>query len=108
MVEEPSFSLRLDTLGIFERAQAAWIGPAEIPQGLENLVSRLNGVLAAECGFVPDAVPFQPHVTLLRGANVLPRIEITEAVEWPVQSYCLLESHSGLSYIVLREYRLGK
>ncbi len=106
-VQVTPFTLRLDELGQFRRAQVLWLGSSETPPPLMRLVQSLSEALAA-CGYRPDARPFTPHVTLFRkaelGAEALPAIR---PIEWPVAGFVLVVSETapqGVRYRLLRHY----
>ena len=108
LVHGQSFSLRLDTIGHFPRAQVAWVAPSEIPPALGELVSNLNDLLTEKCGFAAETAPYRPHVTLLRDVGARPVIDTIEPIEWCVNRFCLLESHIGMPYEILHEYPMGQ
>jgi 2'-5' RNA ligase len=63
-------------------------------------IGRLNGLQM-------DERPFQPHVTLLRKAHSLPRLDF-EPIHWQAKRFCLVESYSkpaGVEYRVLEQWR---
>lgn len=57
-------SLRLDGLGIFDRA-GVFLAKVEMTPELTVLQNRVT-VATAHCGFVPEDRPYQPHITLAR------------------------------------------
>ena len=61
----PAVPICLEELGLFDGAGIFLAGVSLTP----NLLSLHQGVIAATrgCGFVPEARPFQPHITLARG-----------------------------------------
>jgi len=104
------FTLTLDRLGSFRRAQILWSAPSEVPSALYDLVGALNRGLM-RCGFEPDARAYRAHVTLAR--KVRGRVPQTthEPVAWHVDWFHLIESHTrsdGARYRVLRSWPLGQ
>jgi 2'-5' RNA ligase len=63
-VEQPKFSVKLETLGGFERSGVFIVS---VQLSLE-LLALQKSVLAATgpCGFQPETRPYQPHITLAR------------------------------------------
>ena len=91
----------LDHLGHFPRARVAWLGPADVPGELDEFQKRLAGKVA-ETGIGHDRRGWKMHVTLYRELRTRPGMIDFEPVEWPVRSFCLMESiqdQSGLCYI---------
>jgi 2'-5' RNA ligase len=63
-------------------------------------IGRLNGLQM-------DERPFQPHVTLLRKAHSIPRLDF-EPIHWQAERFCLVESCSkpaGVEYRVLEQWQ---
>lgn len=96
--------LRLDRLGWFARARVVWLG-GEAPAALEGLVDAIEASLK-EPGLHFDARPFRPHVTLYRNVLRRPRLPEVEPLDWPVDSFSLVESVPGEPYRVLESWAL--
>ena len=64
-VRAPGVAIALDGLGIFDRAGVFFAGVKVSPK----LLALQAGVTAAtaQCGFVAETRPYQPHITLARG-----------------------------------------
>jgi len=64
-LRSPPVPIRLEALSSFDRAGILFAGVATTPE----LVSLEQRVMAATalCGFVPEARPYHPHITLARG-----------------------------------------
>jgi 2'-5' RNA ligase len=60
----PPVPIWLEGLGFFERAGIFFAGVRLTPR-LLSLQERVTAA-TAECGFVPETRPFQPHITLAR------------------------------------------
>jgi len=88
------FSLTLDRLGCFPRAQVLWCGASQRPQPLLDLIQALQGGLLV-CGFRPERRPFEPHVTLARKVHPLPTRELEQPVVWPVSEIALVIARPG-------------
>jgi 2'-5' RNA ligase len=63
-VSLPPVPIRLDGLGIFDRAGVLFVGVTVTPE-LLLLHERVTAATKL-CGFVPEARPFHPHITLAR------------------------------------------
>jgi 2'-5' RNA ligase len=61
----PPVPIRLEELDFFDRAGVFFAGICITPELLQ-LQERVTA-MTAPCGFVPEARPFQPHITLARG-----------------------------------------
>ncbi|KON79659.1 RNA 2',3'-cyclic phosphodiesterase [Azoarcus sp. PA01] len=106
-VEATSFTLRLDLLGGWRHNRIVWAGAQSCPAPLTGLVERLNGALEA-AGFAVERRPFAPHVTLLRKAHAQVSTRCVDPIDWPVDSFVLVESvqsSAGAHYRTLREWR---
>jgi 2'-5' RNA ligase len=90
-VDVRPFELVLDRIGCFPRARVAWAGCHAPDPALLRLAAALAQALR-DHGFVLEARPFAPHLTLVRDL----RDTLVEAgmppVGWPVQSIALVES----------------
>jgi 2'-5' RNA ligase len=60
----PSISIRLESLGFFDRAGVFFVDVSVTPQlaRLQEMVTRAT----SPCGFVPEDRPYHPHITLAR------------------------------------------
>jgi 2'-5' RNA ligase len=61
----PSVPLQLEGLGLFDRAGILIVGVTVTPELL--LLQKRVTAATRLCGFVPEARPYQPHITLARG-----------------------------------------
>lgn len=108
-VRAAPFTLQLDRLGYFKKPRIAWIGPSHSPEVFAALHSSLVDALTV-CGFVAEARPFHPHVTLLRNAECQP-VEPCVPLAWPVSDFVLVESKptaAGVHYSVIQRYALSR
>ncbi|BFN37350.1 RNA 2',3'-cyclic phosphodiesterase [Fidelibacter multiformis] len=82
----PSFSLKLNTTGIFPRGshpKILWIGNRHVPLPLQQIVLQLN-LLFKDYGYPREERRFKPHVTLARVKG-----EVTKTcIEKFIQSEC--------------------
>lgn len=103
-VQPRAFGLQLDVLGEWARKHIVWAGPAEVPEALATLVAELQQTLS-EAGFVLEARPFVPHVTLLRNAACeTRRTPLEQPLCWRTDGFVLVESMlqpSGARYVEL-------
>lgn len=67
-IVQPGFSMRLDDLGHWPRPGVVWLGTRRAPRGLLQLAELLRSQ-AARNGCHQSALPFHPHITLLRAAT---------------------------------------
>jgi len=75
-VHLPPVSIRLEALGVFDRAGVVFAGVKVSPQLvlLQERVTAATGL----CGFVAEARPYQPHITLARTKGKGPRQRLKE------------------------------
>ncbi|MCU1791296.1 RNA 2',3'-cyclic phosphodiesterase [Pectobacterium polaris] len=67
-IHQPAFSLTLNDAGHWPRPGVVWLGCRRAPRGLLQLAELLRSQ-AARNGCYQTALPFHPHITLLRGAT---------------------------------------
>ena len=84
--------------------QIVWVGPAETPQLLLDLVKSLHDELRRG-NFVLEDRPFAAHVTLLRKAKRPAAFPALPPVEWPVREFSLVASVHG-RYRILETFQL--
>ncbi len=114
----PPVSVRLEELGIFDRAGVFFAGVAVTPE-LVALQQRVTEATSL-CGFVAEARPFRPHITLARSkgqdrANSLraleSRIQRRPAfTRFLAEEFLLYESHllpTGSRYEIRARFRLA-
>ncbi len=89
-----AFALTFDTIGGFRRTGIAWLGAGAPQPELEALQGELTTALQAS-GFVLDARPYAPHLTLARHCAVTPERRLPQPLCWCVSSLVLVESASG-------------
>lgn len=117
-LRSPSFELRLNGLGSFDRRSggALWAGvePAEPVRALAARVERL----CQSAGLAPERRTFHPHITLARWRGPRSR-EVRDYLDgrkltsppFPIDSFVLYESHlsrHGAHYEAVAEFRLGQ
>ncbi len=104
----PAFELALDKTECWRHNRIACLTLDQPPLALLDLVSSLEG-MADRLGIAYDPRPFRPHVTLLRGADCRAEAAPCPRIQWPVQSFALVESRpgpQGRQYPRLGEYPL--
>jgi RNA 2',3'-cyclic 3'-phosphodiesterase len=106
-IEFEPFAFELARFGYFARAKVVSAEPVSVPPGLQDLARNLRHVLRG-CGYKPERREYNPHVTLMRKAPPLPRLESFEPIPWRVDRFCLAESREpdekGRRYRVLEAF----
>lgn len=115
-LHSPPVPVKLEELGFFERAGIFFAGVGLTPEllSLEQRVAAATGL----CGFVHDARPYHPHITLARckgeshGLRELKaRIQSQPAfTRFVAEEFLLYESHlssSGAHYEIRERFKLG-
>lgn len=105
----PAFNLNFDRLGWWRRNQIGWSAPADAPKPLFDLVSGLQGGLAAADFKVEDR-PYLPHLTLVRRAHCRGSHFDAEAIAWPVREFVLVSStlsENGSAYEIIGRWKLA-
>lgn len=109
-IKGSSFTLTLDQAGFWRIPQILWLGCSTQPAPLFGLVQGLTAG-AAHCSVEPETRPYQAHVTLARKVRHGPSTAIpVEPIVWPVERFCLVESHTdpdGVRYRPIRFWPLG-
>lgn len=97
-LRSPAVPIRLEELGLFDRSGIFLVGVSLTP----NLLLLHRGVIAAtrRCGFVPEARPFQPHITLARskGRDRRPDLGGLKAKIRQQPEFTLFSAHEFLLY----------
>ena len=103
------FMLHLDQVEFWRRSSLVCLTAQRAPPELLAIVERLHAGLR-ERGFeLREHETFRPHVTLVRDVARGPAGAGVAAVQWPVDSFALVESkvgHHGSEYAVLEAWRL--
>ncbi|HEY7642964.1 MAG TPA: RNA 2',3'-cyclic phosphodiesterase [Steroidobacteraceae bacterium] len=104
------FLLHLSAVEFWRRSSLICLTAAHAPPELLAIVERLRTGLR-ECGFeVREHETFRPHVTLVRDVARAPAKASAAPIEWPIDSFALVESkvgQRGSEYTVLEEWRLA-
>lgn len=103
------FHLVLDYAMPIYRSGMLWLMPRQAPDELGLLVKELTTHLQPY-GFEPEARRFHPHVTLARKLSGKPRCQKIAPIEWPIDSFVLVESktdRTGSHYAVRERWRFG-
>lgn len=104
------FTLTLDRAGFWRKPQILWLGCSAQPAPLLALVQGLSAG-AEQCGVKTETRPYQVHVTLARKVRKGPLAVLPiEPIVWPVERFCLVESHTdpdGVRYRPIRFWSLG-
>ncbi len=108
-VRQPAFRLVLDRLEHWVKPAILCVSCTEPPPAAAELASALWKLLAGQ-GFVPDAKPYRPHVTIARKVVKPHALGAIHPVEWNVMEFALVESTTapeGAQYTVLQHWPLG-
>jgi RNA 2',3'-cyclic 3'-phosphodiesterase len=109
-VAASAHTLTLERFGWFRRNRVAWIGPAQTPPQLLELVHGLEAALR-QARFDFDVRPYEAHLTLGRKADCGELPELTEPIAWPVREFVLVESvlgSAGSVYSVIGNWALHR
>jgi 2'-5' RNA ligase len=110
-IKGSSFTLTLDQAGFWRKPQILWLGCSTLPAPLLALVQGLTAG-AERCGVKTETQPYQAHVTLARKVRKGPMSAVLiEPIVWPVERFCLVESHTepeGVRYRTLRFWSLNE
>jgi len=104
------FLLHLDRVEFWRRSRLVCLAAEHAPPELQALVAALRAGLR-ERGFElrGEHETFRPHVTLVRDVARAPADADVVSVQWPVDSFALVESEvgqRGSEYTVLERWRL--
>jgi RNA 2',3'-cyclic 3'-phosphodiesterase len=104
------FMLHLDRLEFWRRSSLIALTATQVPPELLRIVDGLRAGLR-ERGFeLQEHDAFRPHVTLVRDVARGPAAAAVTPVQWPVESFALVESQvgqRGSQYSVLDEWSLA-
>jgi 2'-5' RNA ligase len=104
------FLLHLDRMEFWRRSSLVALTATQAPPQLLRIVDGLRSGLR-EGGFqLQDHDRFRPHVTLVRDVARGPAVAAVTSVQWPVESFALIESQvaqRGSEYSVLDQWPLG-
>jgi 2'-5' RNA ligase len=104
------FMLHLDRLEFWRRSSLVALTATRTPPELLKIVDGLR-VGLREHGFqLQEHATFRPHVTLVRDVARGPAAAAVTPVQWPVESFALVESQvgqRGSQYSVLDEWSLA-
>ncbi len=105
-----NFMLHLDRIEFWRRSSLICLSAGQIPSELLALVEGLRAGLL-ERGFgLREHQTFRPHVTLVRDVARGPADAGVASVQWPIDSFALVESkvgQRGSEYAVLEAWRLN-
>jgi 2'-5' RNA ligase len=107
----PSVPVLMEELGFFDRSGVLFAGVTLTPE-LVSLQQRVSETISL-CGFVPEARPFRPHITLARakgearvhalrslGARIPPRPTFTRFIAKELLLYESYLSPAGSRYAI--------
>ncbi|MCB1865383.1 MAG: RNA 2',3'-cyclic phosphodiesterase [Chromatiales bacterium] len=103
------FDLAITRLGWWARPRVVWAAPAETPAALHMLAETMAAALDA-CALALDDRPYQPHLTLIRGAATAPDLDSHGSWIWNVTRFGLYESapqRSGTRYRCLADWPIA-
>lgn len=95
-LEAEPFTISLGTTGQFKRAQVVWLGCQYPDRPLLKLQEKLESMLRESCpehpSFSSEKRLYCPHLTLYRHIRMSYSPERIVPIEWPVNSFSLIES----------------
>lgn len=94
LIRGRAFVLALDRIGVFEKAQVAWLGASRPQDELASLQRDLADALRSKA-FPVDARPYAPHLTLARRATVAVERRLAEPLGWRVDAFTLVSSDTS-------------
>jgi len=103
-----SFVLHFNRLDFWKKPQILCLSTQHYDSQLSILVDTLKNRLE-QIGIETEKRSYKPHITLARKARKLIDIDILD-IEWPAQSFCLIESYSipgGVYYQVLERWNFN-
>ena len=104
------FMLHLDRMEFWRRSNLLALTAQHTPLALLTLVDGLRAGLRERSFELRDPETFRPHVTLVRDVARGPAAADVAPVQWPVESFVLVESQvgqRGSEYTVLDEWPLA-
>ena len=107
-VKADAFELPVDTAKYWRDSHIVWVGPREMPAGLQTLVGRLHLALY-RAEFILERRPFAAHVTLVRKARAPKALPPLPKLDWPVSEFALVRSvvsGKGSTYEDIERFRL--
>jgi RNA 2',3'-cyclic 3'-phosphodiesterase len=104
------FMLHLERVEFWRRSSLICLTAARTPPELLSIVEGLRAGLRERGFALRDLDRFRPHVTLVRDVARGPAAFGVAPVQWPVESFALVESkvgQRGSEYTVLQEWPLA-
>jgi 2'-5' RNA ligase len=104
------FMLHLDRMEFWRRSNLIALTAANTPSQLLTIVAGLRAGLRERSFELREHDTFRPHVTLVRDVVRGPAAADVTSVQWPVESFALIESkvgQHGSEYTVLDEWSLA-
>jgi RNA 2',3'-cyclic 3'-phosphodiesterase len=104
------FLLHLERVEFWRRSQLMCLVAEQTPPQLLAIVASLQAGLRERGFALREHEKFRPHVTLVRDVENGPAAAAMAPVQWPVESFALVESkvgQRGSEYTVLEEWRLA-
>jgi 2'-5' RNA ligase len=90
-VRSPRFTLVLDQVGQFARAEVVWVGASVTPPELQGLARELRRGLDGIAPLERER-ELVPHVTLARRQRIAGKPMLCAPVAWQVEEFVLVES----------------
>jgi 2'-5' RNA ligase len=103
------FSVHLDAVELWRRSSLICLTAGQTPPGLLAIVERLRAGLRERGCELREPETFRPHVTLVRDVARGAAVAGAASVQWPVDSFALVESkvgQRGSEYTMLEAWRL--
>jgi len=118
-LHSPVVPIRIEGFDFFDRAGIFFAGVSVVP-ALLQLQQRISAA-TAQCGFVPEARPFHPHITLARAkgesrslslralkARIFPQPEFSSFVADEFLLYEVFLGSAASRYEIRAQFSLGK
>lgn len=107
-ISAEKFEFKLEEICYWKHNQIVYSQAKQFPVTLFTLVDTLRNALS-EAGFLIETRTYKPHVTLIRKATHVAKINLDTPVIWHVNEWFLIQSKQtdrGVEYIPLSQWRL--
>lgn len=102
-ISVPALKLEFDRLSFWNKSEVLCLTASRLDPCLLHLVEALKR-LALDCGLLPEARPYTPHVSLFRKVKQSRSVNF-ETLTWHSSSFSLVESRASLTGV---KYHVGQ